>query len=206
MAADLYRYRVILSGWQGGPGLNTFFLRFGPGDVISSGDVQQGATDIMAVYTALKSFGLDGLSARVDGVVDVISDTDGILKRQWNITAPAPVNALSSGTRLPRMTMVKCKYTTDKVIVNDKGSGLLRGGIYYGPLAESGVNTGGQIDSNLITAVGSAFGGLLNELPLQPRLVVWHRPSGRGATDGDSGFVQSVTAKPVPAVLRSRRD
>jgi hypothetical protein len=198
MAANLYRFRVELDGWQGAPGLNTYYIRFV--DTPSTADLEGIAGLLRTAYDGLKLYLINGLTIKVNPGVDVIRDTDGVLQSAQAITPPATVTATSSATQVSRATMALARLNTDAVVDGRR----LRGRIFLGPVSASAISADGSLAPAMVTAIAGMYSGLLDVV--SGRIVVWHRPSSRGATDGDSGFVQSVSAKPVPAVLRSRRD
>jgi len=198
MAANMYRYRVNLDGWQGAPGVNTLYFRHAAVPTIE--DAQQVADLIKTAYDSLKAWYVSGVKITVDPNVDVIQDSDGKLQTSTVIVPPATVTGSGATTTTSRATMALAKFNTDAVVNGRR----LRGRSFLGPIAAQGVATDGTLTTAFGTAILSAYNGLLDIAG--GRLVVWHRPSAPGAQDGTSGFVQNVTYKTLPAVLRSRRD
>jgi len=198
MAANIYRFRVNLSGWDGGPGLNTYFARWAALPVIE--DVQSFANQIASAYTTMQDNHPAGTVATLDPEVDVLDDATGTLQTKAVITPPAAVGGSGSGQNCSRATMIKARFQTDAV-VNGR---VLRGGVFLGPIHAFVIDATGNITPTAMGRVTTAFNGMLDVAG--GRLVVWHRPSAKGASDGTSGFVQTVSAWHKPAVLRSRRD
>lgn len=198
MAANMYRYRINLQGWSGAPGLNTVYVRFAALPVIE--DYQAVAELLKTAFDSLKTYYIAGVTINIDPQVDVIDDTTGTLQTSAVITPPATVTGTSSNSQTSRAQMVLARLKTDAVVNGRR----LQGRLFIGPIGGSGVDYNGTITSTLGNAVSSAFSGLLDVAG--GRIVVWHRPTSPGASDGTSGFVQSVGYKPVPAQLRSRRD
>lgn len=197
--AVITKIEVLLSGWQGGPGMNTFFaLDVGQGTP-NAGDVEEFATEIMAMYDTLKTYRVQGVTALVNNEAESYDVETGNLVAVHSFTAPTANTGLNTNDNLSRATMAKFRYRTN-AIVNNR---LLQGGIYYGPLAGSAISDDGSLEATFIAAVTTAHNGLLDVVgPL--RLAAWHRPVNKA--NGAFGYVQSVTAKRLPAVLRSRRD
>jgi hypothetical protein len=198
MTANMYRYRVNLGGWTGAPGLNTWYVRFAALPIIA--DVQGVADLLRTGYDSLKGKFGTGYTVDIDPQVDVIEDTTGLLQSSTVITPPAQVVGTDTGKQVSRATHILARLNTDSVINGRR----LKGRIFLGPISSSGMDLNGQITAATMASVSTAFSGLIDLVG--GRLVVWHRPSSAGSADGDSGFVQSVTCKPVPATLRSRRD
>jgi len=199
MAANMYRYRAVLSGWDGAPGLTTFYARF-PAVPVNA-DIQGFADLIASLYTSIRGGLIPGLSVSIESDVGIVRDTDGQLQEMASITPPAAVTGQPSGdSRTSRAVMVVAQLHTD-LIANGK---RVRGRHFHGPTVALICDPQGNVDSAFRATVVSAYNGILDVSG--GRLVVWHRPSGPGANDGDSGFVQSVTVTQKPGVLTSRRD
>lgn len=198
MTANMYRYRAVLSGWDGAPGLTTWYARFAAIPIIS--DVQGFADLIAAAYTSFKSGLVPGLSISIESDVGVVRDTDGELQDVATITPPGAVTGSGTDARNSRATMVVAQLHTDLIARGKR----VRGRHFHGPMVSLICDPQGNVDSAYRSLVQGAYGGVTDLTG--GRLVVWHRPSSAGASDGDSGFVQSVTVTQKPGVLRSRRD
>lgn len=100
--------------------------------------------------------------------------------------------------------MVKAQYRTDLI----QDGRRVRGGVYFGPIDGQGVALDGSVPVGVQQAVITAHSGLIDAG--FGRLMVYRRPvhdlGGALVRPGVAGHVQAVTVKPVPAVLRSRRD
>jgi len=198
MAANIYRFRVELAGWEGAPGVSTYFARWPAVPVLEN--VQAFADGLRAAYQTMSGLLLTGSTATISNEVDVLDDATGQLQTKASVTPPAAVGGAGSGTALSRATMIKVRFQTDAV-VNGR---VLRGGNYVGPIASAIIDDTGHIRSTAIATVVSAYQGLLDIAG--GRLVIWHRPTPDAPASGTSGFVQTVSAWNKPAVLRSRRD
>lgn len=198
MAANMYRFRANLGGFTGAPGINTYFIRY-PAEPIAA-EVQESANLLRSAYVDMSLYIAGGVTVNIDPQVDVIRDTDGVLQSSSVITPPLTVTGQGSQNKVSRATQLVARYDTDAVVAGRR----LRGRSFIGPASGDALNADGSVATAAITAVSSAFDGLLDVL--EGRLVVFHRPSVPGASDGTSGFVQSVGCKPLPGVLRKRRD
>jgi len=195
---EMHRFRVRLGGWTGAPGLNTWYMRY-PAPIIPD-DLAADAVLLRTAYDALKGKLAQGVTVDIDPIVDQLNDSTGTLTGSVAITPPAQVVGTDTGRQLSRATMVLARLNTDAIVDGRR----LRGRIFLGPAGSSCLDTNGQVTAATVTAVSSAFAGLLDVVA--GRIVVWHRPTSPGGSDGTTGFVQNVGCKPVPAVLRSRRD
>jgi len=202
---NIYRFQVNLSGWEGGPGVSTYYARWATVPVIEN--VQAFADGLKAAYGTMNSMLIDGSHVTIDSEVDVVDEATGILQTRATIVPPAQVNGIGSGSNGSRASMVKMRFTTDKV----HNGRLVRGGNYIGPIATAVLDDQGKVRATSIAQVVTAFQGLLDIAG--GRLVVWSRPVAASAKPGApapragaAGFVQSVSAIGAPAVLRSRRD
>jgi len=206
MAIDLYRVRVILDGWQGGPGINTFHFRSSV--ALPSDSLDTVADMLSAAYYSLALYLVPGLTMRVDPIVDVFRDDTGELVRGESLDAPATVTMTSGAGGISRATQIVARFGTNDV----KHGRRLVGRTFIGPASGQALGGDGLVTSACRTAVQGAFDGLLDVVG-DLRLVVWHRPRPEPenpgdppARAGDNGLVTSVTALPKPGVLRSRRD
>lgn len=199
----MYRYQIVNGNYPGGPGVNSLFVNqetpTEPGVLNEVGGLLETA------YTSVKSYLWNASSQTFDGVVTEIDPETGDLVRvhavdSWTLTNTGPSAAGSTALQ------AKLRFTTDKTVPSSNplhGPRILKGGIYLGPLADAAMVTNGQLNAAFVAAASTMFDGLM-DLVGEFRLVVWHRPKARAG--GDYGNVQAVGVKPVPAVLRSRRD
>lgn len=201
--ATIYRFRVGLTGFIGGPGLNTWYMaQVGAAGGADEGDLEAIAADIRAVYDAAKTYLASGVSAQVDAVVEGIDVTTGNLVSVTGITPPAAV-AGTSAASLSRATQICVRLKTDAI----KGNRLIQGRHFFGPVATNAVATDGQIASAARTALTTAYGGVL-DLAGNARLVVYSKKGKDkegNPTVGEFGYVQQVLPNSTPGTLRSRK-
>lgn len=194
----MIRVQTTVSGYVGGPGLNTAYFR--PG---TSGGVTADATDCVArvrtFFDAIKGFYSVGTTIQVDTSVDQIEDTTGALTGSLTSAASAVVSGTGAGDRLPPSTALLLRLNTG-IVVNGR---FLKGRWYLSPFVTSQNDVAGVPEpvtmSNCVTAANAMLTGTTASFP-----VVWHRPGGAGA--GTSMAVNGYSVWGSWAVLRSRRD
>jgi hypothetical protein len=95
------------------------------------------------------------------------------------------------------------QFVTDRALRNR----ILRGGIYFGPIDDSAIDSQGGIVQAAQNTLAQSWAGLIDiQIVDQMRLCVYSRPNPRKGYEGVTGYVQQVNVMTVPAVLRSRRD
>jgi hypothetical protein len=199
-----------LSGWPGGPGVNTFWaLGFEEGDA-NDATLNSFGQSLGAVYSALDDLMVRSITMSWDGTVDKLNVADAALLDRiggldsWSNQAPVTTGNTS------RATQAKLQFKTDRL----RGRRFLQGGIFYGPINGTALDGDGQIAGSPRQRLADAWGGLLDVVGLN--LAVYGQPTrpetppGPGGPpnngDGVAGYVQNVGVKRAPAVLRRRRD
>lgn len=196
---NLNRVRVQLDGFEGGPGLMTFYTL-------------DTATFLESLHTLLT-----GLASNMPAPVrmtivpfgDVIESTTGDLVGAWGGTAQAVVQGVQGGA-YSAPTGAIIRWATTTILDGHR----VRGRTFIVPLTGAAFASNGQLvvaNQNSMDALASQF-----SIEQNASFVIWHRPfAGRAASPG-------VTAKPAhlgghalvtgasisskAAVLRSRRD
>lgn len=193
---DVYRAQVLLTGWVGGPGVNT--LWFTKGDPLGQDQdtAEQIASELEVVYTALKPVFASGVSPEIIPVVDKLDEASGNLLARYGVDGWTIAGG-SAASSLSRATQAKMRFLTDKIV----GNRILQGGPFIGPINNTALTSSGGLDAPEVALMISAWGTFLSGPG--PRLAVYSQPRTGTGTVGD---VVSVAVKPLPAVLRSRRD
>lgn len=196
----LFRTQVRLSGWTGGPGINTFHFEHLGGATIP----EQWPELLEDLYTAVRGFLVPGMVCTLIPEIVEIDPPTGQMTDVRTVD-PWTVTGESGGlTTLSRSTMIKAQYRTDLITDGRR----IRGGVYFGPIDGQGLDTDGSVPAGVQTAVINGHGGMIDAG--FGRLMVYRRPvrdeGGNLVRPGVAGHVQAVTVKAVPAVLRSRRD
>lgn len=207
----MFRVRAVSTGWNGAPGLNTFYFSV-PTEVPEIDKASLCVARVHVAFTAARNIYPSQWSCQVNNQVDVIDSEDGALTDTLFPDPVAVVTGLSGAGYgpLPAMLLLQLRTTT----IND-GSRLM-GRAFLGP-----TGAGNDIDgSPHVGAVplAVAFGEELLDAGLltNPHLLVWRRPreadetrktpSARSARAGMAAEVTSITVPDRFAVLTSRRD
>lgn len=207
---NFFRYRPVISGFIGGPGINTWH---GEESVLGfdNEDPEAFATAVRAFYDAIKAYYHIPLVIQFPGEVTWHDEDTGDLVEVFGITAPAVVTGtgVAAGGNVPRAAQVVVQHNTS-VIRDGK---RLTGRHFIGPASSLLFDTTGQVTSAVRTTIQAAYGGLIDQPG--PNMVVWGPPrKARAATPdlpaltalpGKKGTVQSVVARSTPGTLRSRK-
>lgn len=201
--ATVYRFKVDLSGWIGGPGLNTWHMaQAGELGGADQSDLEGMAADIMAVYDGLKQYLAAGVKVTIAPIVEGFDVATGSLQQVTGITTPTGISASASAAQ-SRATQFCVRLKTDAI----RGNRLLQGRHFIGPVGGSAVGTDGQVSSAVRAAVESAYGGV-TDIAGNGRLVVYGRKMVNAdgqSLPGTIGYVQGALCNAVPGTLRSRK-
>lgn len=202
--ANIFRQRVVWSGFPGGPGLSTFYFSEFPVPQFALHDL----------FVSLATFLPADVTLTLQPGGDVIESSTGTLTGSWAGEVTAPVVGTQTGVySAPTGFMVRWETAT----VRD-GS-RLRGRTYFVPSGTTAYQADGSIAAQAIvdlSAAASTFVGAVT-----PALLVWQRPraarsaftDGKGiahkAVQARTGSTAPVIGSSVPdlaVVMRSRRD
>lgn len=198
----LARLRVDLTGWVGGPGVNTWYFSPGvpPGnddpDVMTqiAWDVRNAMSDIAGLFPSAVSW-------TPNGSVDLLDSETGQNTGVLALTEPITPGSGSAGTSATsRATMICVNLLTGHWLNGRQ----LRGRHFLGPIDAAAIVDDGSISSATAASVAAIYSGFLSGL--SPRLCVLHRPKVGFPGTGEYADVTSVSVMRRPAVLRSRRD
>lgn len=189
--------QIRLDGFQGAPGfMNVGILQ---GDAASlDAAVETIMTSLDTNWTDAYTSIVDECSAVWDGTWTVFDDVTGNIQG-FGDGGTAWTNICNgTGTSLSRATMAKLQWKTEAIVNNRR----LQGGPFWGPLSSVAFAGNGSIATSTIADIILLWGKAL--VAVTGGLAVWHRPvNGAG---GLAAPVTSIGVKPLPAVLRSRRD
>lgn len=194
----MLRVRVASSGWDGGPGLNTFYFS---GTTENAADAQVAHDRVRAALAA--SF--NGIWAnRVTGIVaadvDVINASNGQITNTHTVTASAAVLGTSGASILPTSTALMLRLGTGGYV----GGRKVRGRVYVSPMGLGVADNNGAPVIGLSVGVAAFANAMTFEMTNGVQWVVWHRP--KLGVGGLALNVTTCTFAPKFAVLRSRRD
>lgn len=197
----LYRSRVVLTGWEGAPGLNTIIWSKGTLISVGSEEVEQWHDDLGAAFAAQKGACVDNWRFTIQASVDVFDSVTGnltgvITSAGGDVT---DVNGTAGSSKLSRATQAIISAQTDVF----EGGRRLQGRLFFGPLNSDAFDEDGTIQSGVIDGLNTAFGAL--NTGTGPRWGIWSRPKPGGG-GGYYGDIVTVNTREKPGVLRSRRD
>lgn len=202
---NFFRYRPVLTGFIGGPGINTWHgeestLGFDDEDPDGFARMVREAYQAMVLYLA------PGVRVTFPTEVTWHDEATGELRDVFPCEARADIVASDIGgyAQESRATQIVSRLQTSVV----RHGKRLRGRHFIGPASGYALGADGQVTAAARTAVASAYGGLID--PAGPNLVVWGPPikddDGAVIAPGKKGLVEAVSVSATPGSLTSRRD
>lgn len=152
---------------------------------------------VRAAYAGVASGLPSGVQITFPTSGDSINDTNGQLVGTWTAPAAAAVNGSGAATAAAGVGV--CVGWQTGGIVNGR---RLRGRTFLVPVTTPVWG----IDGTITDASLASFQAFAAALQASGPLAIWHRPTSKGATDGNSYGVVSNKVRDKVAVLRSRRD
>lgn len=193
------RVRVAWSGFNGGPGVSTFYL----------GNTTTDMTALKAFFNSVSTYTPGPVTFTIPALGDQINDTDGLITGSWNGTNGGTVTS-SGGSAAYAGAAGLCVDWLSSAIID----GRRRQGRTFIVPAVTGVF---QSDGTIAEGIRTLFTGYATTLiaAYAGELKVWSRPyAGRAASPGHAAkpprvgaAVQVISARvpDISAVLRSRR-
>lgn len=133
---------------------------------------------------------------------DVIDDTTGNLVGAWSTTGGGSVTGSLNGNTAAGVGAC-IGWTTGGIVTGAAGKPhRLRGRTFLVPLSVGEYDVSGALNSTSLTRLGT----LANAIQASGPLAIWHRPTTKGGSDGNSYGVISNRIRPKVAYLSSRRD
>ena len=194
----MLRVRATLSGWAGGPGLNTWYFETPLQDAAAA----LRCVDYVHAQWAggLQGVLPDSVNLQVQGEVDVITAATGAITDTLSVTTPAVCNGTGGSAYAPPECACLLKLNTSTYVAGRR----IQGRMFLSPLAAAVIGTDGQMDHTIAGGVDNAYADMTGRMDAGDTWVVWHRPKS-----GAGGSAALITATSVPykvAVLTSRRD
>jgi hypothetical protein len=138
-----------------------------------------------------------GVTLTIPGSGDKIDDTTGELVGVWDAGAGGTKNA--TGAAKAAAGVGACVTWNTGGIVNGR---RLKGRTFIVPMANDQYAADGTIENGTLGQINL----FANDLKNAGALAVWHRPTSKDATDGNSYGVLSFRVRDKVAVLSSRRN
>lgn len=187
--AEIMRMRVGWSGWNGGPGVSTFYA--------SGTDPAPLLKGIDTFFANLTTYVPSGIIFTVYGGGDIIESTTGVLTGQWQHQADV-THTCSGNGNYAAAAGCQIRWNTSTIHSGRR----LAGRTFLVPLTSANFDGTGQVNASTSTSLTTGANQLISDS--LNSLVVWGRPKG-----GAGGLAGEVTTANVPrkdVVLRSRRD
>lgn len=153
-----------------------------------------------AIKTAYQAIGgciPTGQSVLIPNSGDIIEDTTGELIDVWTAGVAGQVDG-AGGTAVAAGVGACVSWKTGGIINGRR----LRGRTFLVPFATSSYDTDGTLTSTANTQVANFRAAMMASGPM----AVWHRPTTKGGTDGNSYGIVSSSHRDVVAFLSSRRE
>jgi hypothetical protein len=184
--ATIRRCEVTWSGLTGLPGLSVFHA---PAGIDPTGS-------LVTFFNAIKGVFPTPLTWDIPNTGDELSDSTGVLTGGW---AGAGGGAVVGTAAAPHAagTGAFVSWATTAIV----GGRRLKGRTFLAPLWNSGYDGSGTI----LLATQTTLQTACNALASSGVLVVWHRPTTPGGSDGVSHAVSAGTVPDKVTSLRSRR-
>jgi hypothetical protein len=169
--ATILRVRTVLSGWQGGPGLLTYYFR--PNQTTLTADALAATARVRGALDIFKTSLPLAASVQVSGTCDVLDEATGALVTGVTVADPAVVLGTAAGGFGPVQVMGGLILDTSSVV----GGRKLRARSFLGPLAV-GFTASPAPSAPLLTNVAAVGVALVTVTPpaASTPLVAWQRP------------------------------
>jgi len=204
----MLRVRVVGSGWDGGPSLNTFY--FNPA-VQDAATAQLCVARVHGAFTAAAGLYPSNVPHAVSPDVDVLTPANGAITNTFSVDGGTTIAGGAADTsRMAPATALLLRLHTGTFSSGRR----IQGRAYMSPLYSQMTDGAGKPTSAAI-ALGAAFAtDLLDSTGELIVPVVWRRERLAVPThvppiasrDGMVAPIASVSVNPKFAVLRSRRD
>ena len=193
----ILRVRSVISGWTGGPGLNTFYFK-GVGTSPNQAECNDVVARVRSFWNSAAVYMPTAVTINVDPTADVITaETGGLENSLSAATPPTPVTGTGATEFYAPSVAALLRLNTSVIIAGRK----LKGRSFISPLTEGAVASGTVATATITGLIGAAT-ALTAVAPTLSALVIWRRPvNGAG---GAQAVVTSITVPSKVATLRSR--
>lgn len=184
--ATLRRIPVAWTGISALPGVSVFY----------AASATDAGANLATFFNAIKAQFPSPLQWTVPTSGDLINDADGALTGAWTGGTGGTTSATGSGI-YPAGTGAYVNWQTAGIV----NSRRLKGRTFLAPLLGAVFTTSGQISTTTQTALQTAA----TALATSGNIVIWHRPSAPGLSNGASSVVTGALVPLQVTSLRSRR-
>lgn len=196
---NINRVRVAFSGFNGGPGVSTFYC-LDPAAFLPQ--LRNWLTNFTVLLPAT-------VTLNIESSGDIIDSVSGNLTGTWTAAAPVPVLGTVTGAYAAPVGMV-VNWLTGTVLDGHR----LRGRTFMVPLSSGTFENNGSLETGILGGIRAASESLV--VAVANNFVIWHRPRPAGTVNrrgeilparaGGHAIVTSSRVLDKAAVLRSRRD
>lgn len=194
----MFRVRIALTGWTGGPGLSTLYFTNGAGTLAAAQALVDGVHDWWAAH--VNSFYASNVDLQIQGDVDEIDEATGNVTNTFSATAPAVINGGGASGMAPPEVMALLHLRTGTFIAGRRVAGRM----FIGPIAQGSITSAGELDSGGVANLTAQLGYCVASVPAGNVWEVWHRPVG--GAGGSAHAITATSGTSKLAVLTSRRD
>jgi len=202
--ANLYRVRAVGSGWNGGPGLATFYFLASP--TATTPEALEGAARVRAYLLGMQTLMPLNIQWDVLENVDLLDVATGDLTGGFTVATQAAVIGSGANPTYPIASAFLGRLGTGAIVAGRR----LTGRTFFSPTIGASYDGAGQFTAGAQTSFTNALAKLTTQIVTPLSAVVWSRPFAGSPTvparAGTNAVVTGVSTTPKPAVLRSRRD
>lgn len=184
--AVLRKIPVVWSGIGALPGLSVFYAPFGT----------DAGANLNTFFIAIKALFPPGMTWTVPTSGDTITDSTGLITGAWTGGSGGITTANGSGVYAAG-TGAYVNWQTASIV----GTRRLKGRTFLCPLTSGSYAASGTIVSTSQTTLQNAA----TTLAASGNLLIWHRPTTPGGSNGSSGTVVGALVPTQVTSLRSRR-
>ena len=188
----MYRIRTVFGGFAGTPWVNTLYFND------AMGTAQQAATAASTFWGAVDANMDTQVSWLQENDVAGIDFATGNLVTVFSITGGTGSGGGATDS-LPIVSQGLVRWRTASVVNNRE----VRGRTFI-PALVVGANTNGTVTPAVRTSIEAAATAMIGDA--NSELVVWHRPTTVGGSNGSQAAVIAASMWTNFAELRSRRD
>lgn len=192
----LLRVKTEWTGFTGAPGYTV--MHFNGSDEAAGSSPDQCHEAVHTFFTAIASRLPGVVRLRVDPNVERLDEASGEIVA-FELATDRPVISGTTTGNFSSATGACITWMTAGV----RNGRRIRGRTFLVPLASAAYDTDGTLNPTARTNIETAAQALNDDFG---GLVVFSRPSGPGATDGQAALVTGVRVTDKTAILRSRRD
>lgn len=192
----IFRIQMRWTNFSGAPGYSAF--HFDSATEGAGPTAQQCADAVGTLVTSWQTHIPDPVNLTIESEVQVLNELTGELLSFETITPPALTGGGATGNYSAASGAV--------IIWNTAGvrrGRRIQGRTFVVPLAATAFATDGTLSPTAQSSMQAAATTFADSITAP---VVWARPSGPGASDGQTASITQARVPDLAAVLRSRRD